>query len=96
MRIVMACYSGEETNVGATFLEPFLYNDREKIRLKVVAYLSERGSHHELEELLRKYTMPPRYFFDVVCWLDRILYAPTRLREAYRTQLSREILQSTD
>lgn len=91
----MVSFLDYEANAAAAFLEPFLYNEKDKIRLKVLACLCERASREELEQLLNRYTMPPRYFYDVVCWLDRILYAPARLGEAYKTQLSREI-QNTD
>jgi len=41
----------------------------------------------ESERLLREYTSRESYYYNVVAWLDRLLYAPPLLREAFRRQL---------
>ncbi len=75
------------------FLEPFLDDSRTEVRIGVLIYFLEKYSEKELESLLIRYTSKETYFYDVVCWLDRILYAPDCLKAMYRQKLSRKILK---
>jgi len=53
----------------------------------------EKSSDQELERLLERYTTEQgSYYYDVVCWIDRILWSPPRLREMHRRQLRERLL----
>jgi hypothetical protein len=71
------------------FLEE-LGSEDEKARLRAVEYLSNRISFHELEELMTEYVGRGRYFYNVVTWIDRLLYAPANLRKMYKAKLGAE------
>jgi hypothetical protein len=78
--------SGEKETIG-TFLRPYLNNDNEKIRTRVMAFYVYRYDEEELKELLGQYTSEQSYYYDVVCCFDRILYAPPRLASFYRESI---------
>jgi hypothetical protein len=77
----------------ALFLEPFLLEKSDVVRKKTVAFFVTKLSEEELTQLLLKYTGQATYYYDVVCWLDRVLYAPQPLKEVYRRKLEDEIIQ---
>jgi hypothetical protein len=79
---------------------PVLAKDKwDTVRLRVLAYFIEKYSVEELERLLeryfQRYSNGETYYYDVVCWLDRVLYAPTRLKETYRHLLLTPVLDLT-
>jgi len=63
-----------------------LRHSNNSIRVKAISYLVERLSPTQLEAVLDGYLEPP-YYYNVVCWLDRVLYAPSPLRELFLTEL---------
>ena len=84
----------EEGDIAATakFLEPFLDDEKDKVRIRALAYFTKKYGTEELEQLLQRYTSRSRYYYDIVCWLDRIVYAPSRLKEMYKRRLEGEII----
>lgn len=88
-------YLLNERNLARTalFLEPFLLEKNDDIRKNIVAFFAIKLSEEELTQLLQRYTGQITYYYDVVCWLDRILYAPQPLKEMYRKRLENEIIQ---
>lgn len=57
-------------------LEELLAHDQEDLRIAAVVQLRKLLDNQRLEEILRKYSGRGSYFYDVVTWLDRLLYAP--------------------
>jgi hypothetical protein len=86
----------EDVSATAIFLEPFLVGEQDTVRLRVFAYFVKKYSVEELEQLLerylQRYSNGENYYYDVVCWLDRILYAPTLLKETYKRLLLTSVL----
>jgi len=41
-----------------------------------------------VEELLDEYLAKPTYYYNVVCWIDRVLYAPQLMRREFTRKLS--------
>ena len=79
----------EET---ARLLEPLLSHKDDNVRLKAVAFLGRKLSIEQLEELLKKYVSSGSfYYYNVVCWLDRILYGPSSLRDIFSQQLQAKL-----
>jgi len=66
------------------FLKPYLYSEKDKVRTRVMAYFIFRYDERQLADLLMWYTSADIYYFDVVCCLDRILFAPLYLKSSYR------------
>jgi len=92
--VLQSFMSEDDTNEKNDFLEPFLTDEKEELRLSALAYLVKRYSEGDLENLLGRYTSQKPYYYDVVCWLDRILYAPSRLKEMYQRKLGEQIFEA--
>jgi len=74
-------------------IEQLLLNADEDVRGITVAYLMKALGQRraKLEQILDKYLENKTYYYNTVCWLDRILYAPRKFRELYRKQLSAKL-----
>ncbi len=79
-------------NHGALSLEDarnLLLNAKEQVRLDALAFLARKLATKDLESLLDHYpTSQNYYYYNVVCWLDRILYATGDLRDVYVSELN--------
>jgi len=43
-------------------------------------------------DLLNEYpSVSSRYYYDIVCWLDRVLFSPERLRNEYLRRLQSKL-----
>jgi HEAT repeat protein len=73
------------------FFEKLLGDENEANRERAVLYLSHRLNGVEMEQLLEGYIARESYHYNVVTWLDRLLYAPPPLREMYIKVLERKI-----
>ncbi len=61
--------------------------ENEEIRLLGLAYLLKVSSKDFLRDTLIGYLARDTYYYNVVCWLDRVLYAPEPLQTGYKHQL---------
>lgn len=71
---------------------PLLHHQQIEIRSVAIGYLFEqfqRGTI-DLEFVLQTYLQSPTYYYNVVTWLDRLLYAPVALRSYYARLLIAE------
>lgn len=59
-------------------------------RARGVYYLSQRLSASEMEATLVEYLTGPTYYYDVVTWIDRLLYAPSPLKEMFARELEQK------
>ncbi len=57
-------------------------------RQEATAVLVRVSERDELERELAAYQHEGPYYYNVVCWLDRVLYAPEPLRERYVSMLN--------
>jgi hypothetical protein len=74
------------------FFALLLSDKFEVMRLRAVEYFySHRTSQETLEVILSAYLSKSSYYYDVVTWLDRLIYAPSELRESYATELREAI-----
>lgn len=69
-----------------------LLNDNSNIRLSALSYLIRISSNKDLDNLLKTYLTNSSYYYDVVCWLDRILFSPTKFRVSYKKDLVNKLL----
>jgi hypothetical protein len=74
-------------------VEGLLRHEHQVIRLKAVSYLIQRLSPNQLRDVLGRY-LEGFHYYNVVCSLDRALYAPSPLREVFLTRLERDGYQS--
>ena len=80
-----------QTGAGARALVEGCLDDEDQFkRTKAVSYLAGICSNQELEAVLDAYIRKGAYFYNVVCWLDRYLFAPEPLRSLYREKLMAE------
>lgn len=86
-------YLTDEQEVAAVsaFLELLLKDESNVVRRKAAAFFAKKFTEEELEELLGRYTSQSPYYYDVVCWLDKILYAPAQLKGTFASQLEGEL-----
>jgi len=68
-------------------LEPLLGSMKLRTRSKVLSYFAMRSSREQLEALLLRYLGRDSYFYNVVCWIDRVLYSPPPLQEMFSSKL---------
>lgn len=84
-----------EDNVAAgELLGPYLYNTNGGVRVKALAFFVKRCSIEELEKLLAEYPNHPdlqTYYYNVICHLDRVLYAPEPLKDFFRHKIESEL-----
>jgi hypothetical protein len=71
----------------AVGLREFLHDKDAEFRLPSLHWLSKRLEKSDLEATLQGYLESGTYYYDVVTWLDRLLYAPQRLRESFARKL---------
>jgi hypothetical protein len=73
-----------------------LFNTKEQVRLDALAFLAHKLSREELESLLKEYpTIQNFYYYNVVSWLDRILYAPGNLSDDYAAELKQRLINAS-
>jgi hypothetical protein len=68
-------------------VESLLTSKDAKVRAGAVAWMVQGDNRNQLEAFLARYLDGPTYYYNVVCWIDRVLYAPRPLREVYRDRL---------
>jgi len=64
------------------FLE-FFHDENGTNRMRAIRYYSRWAAKNELEEFLEAYLTGETYYYDVVTWLDRLVYSPSPLREMF-------------
>lgn len=67
--------------------KPLLNYKNHKTRRKALAVIARGSDKPTLEELLDEYVQRPSYYYNVVTWLDRYLFAPGRYGDVFRTEL---------
>jgi hypothetical protein len=80
----------QDTSDLMDFFKAMLIDKTEKNRLRALHYISTRLQRAELEEVLSEYIRRETYYYNVVAWLDRLLYSPSPLRELFARELERK------
>jgi hypothetical protein len=65
-------------------------HESNEVRIVAIAQLKKRVSREHLEQLLSTYLARETYFYNVVTWLDRLIYAPDPVLPYYEQQLVNE------
>lgn len=67
------------------------YSDKDEIRSMAVAYFALTLHKPKLSKFLDTYLSKGGYYYNVVCWIDRILYAPGSYKKMFYRELSSKI-----
>ena len=86
----------KESGQVADTLEPLLLSDNEDIRTMALSYLAKQRSRAQLRRLIQKYLKNETYYYNVVTWLDRVLYAPQLLRTMFLDKLESRLVQGAE
>ena len=88
VRIVMAALNGDwGPPPSKKQIANLLRHPNADIRKSAVNWAVTIESREGLERLLDSYLGGESYFYNVVVWIDRMLFSPPRLRRAFRAQL---------
>lgn len=93
-QIAVSALLDEDKAQAGELLGPFLYNKNDGVRIKALAFFVKRCSAEELEALLAEYPTYPNtqfYYYNVMCHLDRVLYAPQPLNDLCRRDIESEL-----
>ena len=72
-------------------MESHLGRENEQIRTIALAVLVKAASETELRDVLARYLEQGHYYYNIVSWLDKVLYAPCALKEMYKRKLEEKI-----
>ena len=88
LKYLLACMNKKHVDR----IKKLLLSENDDIRLYALSYLVQVLNMKEMKKLLSNYLGDgARYFYNIVCWLDRILYSPARVKKHYREQLKKLI-----
>jgi hypothetical protein len=82
---------GQDSTEAKVYFRRLLDDDSETKRLQGLQYLSKRMDREELTAILEGYPGEKKYFYNVVTWLDRLLYAPPALLEMFVRDLDKSV-----
>jgi hypothetical protein len=83
--------SSVDYEIGSNLLKPLLYSDNEKVRIRAMIFFAARCTREELELLLADCAERQGRYYDVVCFFDRLLYAPPTLRRNFFEVAKKEL-----
>jgi hypothetical protein len=87
VRIALSKLSRDDLQSFHSDLRVLAHHDSSSIRILAVACLHQLMTQEELETFLSDYLSNRTYFYNIVCWLDRILYSPGLIKELYARKL---------
>jgi hypothetical protein len=88
-------YGHSSAEVDAFFRE-LLEDENAVSRERAIYFFSESLKEDAIGSLLASQFEKPRYYYNVVSWLDRLLYSPQPLRSFFRRKLLRRAAPSTE
>ena len=91
VKIAVQSLENEDKQEVFKILEPLLEEENRNIHSYSLFYFLKKSSQQELEELLERYTQKPRFYYHVICQIDRILYAPSPYKKMYLRKFEDEI-----
>lgn len=77
-------------------LEDALADQDDDIRVSAVVQVRDRIGPSRLLEVLERYMQRATYFYNVVAWVDRLVYAPAPMSSFYEAELCRRIGASSE
>jgi hypothetical protein len=71
------------------YFETAMDSERETRRARALYYFSGNRSREDLQKMLEAQLCKETYYYNIVTWLDRLLYSPEPLREFFIRELQR-------
>jgi hypothetical protein len=93
--IALDYYDSIKSKTNIKFLKTLLFNKNSDIRVKALSILADLMTKHQLKKLIDVYITNKTYFYDIVAWLDKLVYSPKEISEMYFKQL-RNSLESVN
>lgn len=87
IKTCLVCDLADKLNTLLGDAKDLLMHKIEDIRIYALSYLANILTKKELSGLLNNYLDGTTYYYNVVCWLDKILFAPPKIRRIYKQEL---------
>ena len=84
-RLVLLNLREDDPVEAARAAIPLFHNRDGAVRRRAVAFISRQVGAEALEEILGLVLETEQHFYNVIGWIDRLLYAPEPFRTAYAT-----------
>jgi HEAT repeat protein len=68
-------------------LEPLLNSKEDEIRKETLSYFVNKLSRQKLERMLNQYLERTTYYYNIIHWLDKAVYAPRIVRSSFLQNL---------
>ncbi|MBO0936398.1 DUF4062 domain-containing protein [Fibrella sp. HMF5335] len=94
-RNVLAFALNHSINLPREAVVNLLYNSEDSVRQSALYYVSQRYTPQEQEQILDQYPQSPGfnfYYYNVITWLDRLLYAPQPIKQYYSQALKHRVV----
>jgi HEAT repeat protein len=83
VRVAIGSLEPKDLPAMRSRLLDLLQHESDGVRVLAVAGLYRLTDRTTLEAILNEYMGNRTYYYNVVCWLDRVLYAPEPIKEMY-------------
>jgi hypothetical protein len=91
-RAALSLVAGLSDQDALPFLRELLSHGDADLRVGAVGQIRKRVDNDRLADLLHSYTeLGTYYYYDVVVWLDRLIYAPAPISSYYEAELKRKL-----
>jgi hypothetical protein len=80
----------DESSPVRTLFGELLNSDNDANRMRAVEY-SKKHLNDDLKDLLLQCIAQDTYYYNVITWLDRLLYSPIPLRKSYEGELEHKV-----
>jgi hypothetical protein len=90
VRIAFGWLFAQDSQDVKDFFLGLLHDENDTNRVRALHYFSRWVTRSELEEFLEIYITGETYYYDVVTWLDRLVYSPSPLREMFVRDLKQQ------
>jgi HEAT repeat protein len=81
---------GENSGEVKKIFEELIHSQNDTDRVRALHYLSSRMTRKELEQFLKKYLSRETYYYNIVTWLDRLIYSAEPLRQMFTYELEQQ------
>jgi hypothetical protein len=88
-RAALSLVGGLSDEKALPFLEELLSHEDQEVRIAAIGQLHGRIDLEGLTDVLRRYNDRETYYYNVVVWLDRLIYAREPILSYYKTELER-------
>jgi HEAT repeat protein len=68
----------------------------DQTRVLTVAYIDAHTNKKEKEEIIKKMYTQSHYYYNAICWLDRLVYSPSKFQEFYKEELKKTLQREMD